>query len=98
MLSLISTASISSGQTPRRTGGSGLGPLVQLDVGGVDALLIEVAHDAVEVSVECAPLFLRRDAVDRRVEEDEAREFRRLCKLLDLEPGEVWEGLEMTAE
>lgn len=35
---------------------------------------------------------------DRRVEEGEAREFRRLCELLDLEPGEVWEDLELSAE
>ena len=35
---------------------------------------------------------------DRRIEEGEVEEFRRLCALLDLEPGEVWEELELTAD
>lgn len=35
---------------------------------------------------------------DRRIEEGEVQEFRRLCALLDLEPCEVWEELELTAE
>jgi tellurite resistance protein TerB len=35
---------------------------------------------------------------DRRIEEGEVREFRRLCALLDLEPGQVWEDVELTAD
>ncbi len=35
---------------------------------------------------------------DRRIDDGEVREFNRLCALLDLEPGQVWEELELTAE
>jgi tellurite resistance protein len=35
---------------------------------------------------------------DRRIDDGEVREFHRLCALLDLEPGQVWEELELTAD
>jgi tellurite resistance protein len=35
---------------------------------------------------------------DRRIEEAEVEEFRRLCDLLELDPDEVWEEVELTAE
>ena len=33
---------------------------------------------------------------DRKIEDEERREFRHLCGLLDLEPGEVWRKLALT--